>query len=69
MILIHVLWYLIAILKPFAFQAFFFFSLPSFSLILCPLSEQPVFYFVHLCVKHPFVRLIARSIGMGSEDF
>lgn len=71
MILIHVLWYLIDVLKPFAFQAFYFyfFPLPSFSLILCPLSEKPVFYFVHLCVKHPFVRLSARHVGMGSEDF
>ena len=70
MIHIHVLLYLIAVLKLFAIHIFYFFSsLPSFSLILHPLSKQPVFYFVHLCVKHPFVRLIARHIGVRSEDF
>ena len=65
-ILVRVLWYLIAILKPSCLSGIFIFNFPSFSLILCPLSESPGFC-SFLCKTH--CAETGRQVGVRPEDF
>ena len=65
-ILVHVLWYLIAILKPSCLSGIFIFNFPSFSLILCPLSESPGSC-SFLCKTH--CDETGRQVGFRPEDF